>query len=92
MARSAPASPVEGTARVIAATVGSLPIALFGSVCIGRFLPLAEATRFVVGFTLAIPLWVALMCVLFLSQDAKRTWLLCVAGGLALWSLGYVLG
>lgn len=71
--------------------MGTLPVALLAAVCLARFLPFQEATRFVVGFTLAIPLWVALMTAMFLSRSAWRAALLCGGLAVALWWLGYSL-
>jgi biotin transporter BioY len=80
----------DGTLRVIAALAGTLPAAVLGAVCLARFLPTDEETRFAVGFTLAIPLWVAGICLASLSLAGWRAWLWC--GGLALALGGLALG
>ena len=85
MAKSSSASRVQVSARVIVATIGTLPVALLAAVCLARFLPFEEATRFVLGFTLAIPLWVTLMSVLFLTRSAWRSGLVCGVCAVALW-------
>jgi hypothetical protein len=52
----------DAALRIAAALVGTLPAAVLAAVCLARFLPLGEATRFTLGFMLAIPLWVAAIC------------------------------
>jgi biotin transporter BioY len=89
MAERARESRANAVLRVLASLAGTLPVALFGAVCLSRFLPIGEEARFVAGFTLAIPLWVTAMCVTFLARSGARAWLWCtglalVLGGLAL--------
>lgn len=72
----------EVTLHTLAAVLGTLPPAVLVSACLARFLPLTEASRFAMGFTLAIPLWVTAMCVTFLARRILRAWLWCGALGL----------
>jgi hypothetical protein len=62
------------------------PVALLGSALLGRFLPLSEDARFALGFALAIPLWLAAMCVVRLARSSARAWLWCVGASLLLGS------
>ena len=71
--------------RIVAAVVGTVPFALGSSVLLARFLAADEETRFAVGFTLVIPLWVGAMCVAFLSHSGKRACLVCGALAWLLW-------
>jgi hypothetical protein len=64
--------------RVLAALAGTLPLALFASAALARFLPLSEDTRFAIGFTLAIPLWITAMSFAFLARSAARAWAACL--------------
>lgn len=77
------------TLRVLAALVGTLPVATLASACLARLLPLEEPARFTVGFTLAIPAWVAAMCVVFLARSAQRAWGVCAGAALLLGALAY---
>jgi hypothetical protein len=75
--------------RVSAAILGTLPIALLASCCLARFLPTVEDARFAVGFASFIPVWVAAMCLGFVSRSAVKAWLACLAVGLGLFALAY---
>ena len=70
---------LDATLRVLAAVAGTLPAAVLAAVCLARFLPLDEPTRFTLGFLLAIPLWVTASCVVFLARSGARAWGLCLA-------------
>lgn len=72
---------------IVAAVVGTLPAAVFASVCLARFLPFAEAARFTLGFMLAIPLWVTAMCFVFLMRSGARAWGWCLGVSAALAAL-----
>jgi hypothetical protein len=76
--------------RVFAATLGTLPIALFGAACIARFLPLCADVRYAIAFSVVIPVWVSAMCVTFLARSGARALACCgfVALALAALSLG----
>ncbi len=80
---------LDATLRVLAALVGTLPLAVLASVCLARRLPLAEGARLTLGFTLAIPVWVAVMCLVFLARGGWRAWGLCSAATLLLGLLSY---
>ncbi|WP_437293218.1 hypothetical protein [Sorangium sp. So ce426] len=80
---------LDGTLRVLAALIGTLPLAVLGGVCLARFAPLAEATRSALGFALVVPLWLAAMCVAFLARSAARAWSVCAAIGAVLLALAY---
>jgi hypothetical protein len=72
-------SGVDAVLRVLASLAGTLPPAVLAAICLARLLPLHEATRFTLGFMLAIPLWVTAICVLSLARSAARAWAVCVA-------------
>ena len=74
----------DAALRVVAALVGTLPVAVLGSVCLAKLLPFDEATRVALGFTLAIPLWVALMSFAFLARSGWRAWAWCLVATLLL--------
>lgn len=80
---------LDAAARWTAAIAGALPVAVFGATCLSRFLPVGAEARFVAGFTLAVPLWVAAVCVTSLARTGARAWLWCgsltlILGALAL--------
>jgi hypothetical protein len=75
--------------RVAASLVGTLPAAVLCAICLARFLPLGEAARFTIGFTLAIPAWVAALCLAFLARSGGRAWGLCLAATMLLGLLTY---
>jgi len=87
MASHTARSTFDGWALVLAATLGTLPIALLGSAALARFLPLSADARFATGFGLAIPLWVAAMCVVLLARSGSRALLMCLAASAALAAL-----
>jgi len=64
--------------RILAAILGTLPVALLGSACLARFLPLSEDARFAIGLTAAIPLWITGMCFAYLARSGARAWLVCL--------------
>ena len=70
---------LDATLRVLASLAGTLPAAILAAVCLARFVPLDEPTRFTFGFLLAIPLWVTASCVVFLARSGARAWGLCLA-------------
>lgn len=72
---------------VLAVTVGTLPIALFGSAAAARFLPLSEDARFATAFALAIPLWVAAMLGALLARSGARALAVCIGVSCALAAL-----
>ena len=83
---------LDATLRVLAALLGTMPVAVLAAVCLARFLPFAEATRFTLGFTLAFPLWLACMCVAFLARSGARAWGWCLGVSAALAVLASGLG
>lgn len=80
---------LDATLRILATLVGTLPGAILAGVCLARFLPLGEAARFTIGFTLTIPLWVAGMCCVFLTRSPARAWGWCLGAALVLGVLAY---
>lgn len=66
-------------ARNLAALAGTLPPALLASVAIAVHAPLARDLRFALGYGLALPLWVAGMCLVFPIRSPARAWLPCLA-------------
>ena len=75
--------------RISAATLGTAAVSLLASICLARFLPLDTEARFAIGFTLAIPIWIAAMGLGFLARDGVRAWLWCAGLGLLLGGLAY---
>jgi len=80
---------VDATLRVLASLAGTLPVAVLAAVGLARFLPLAEAGRFTIGFTLAIPFWVTATCFVFLARSGARAWTICVGASVLLGALVY---
>lgn len=75
-------SRLDASLRVTAALLGTLPAAVLAAICLTRYLPLDPESGLVVGLLLALPLWVAGMCLCSLARSGRRAWLWCV--GLAL--------
>jgi len=73
--------PVRG-GQIVAALLGTVPPALLGAAGLARVLPCALGTRFVVGYMLALPLWLTAICLATLARDARRAWLWCGAATL----------
>jgi hypothetical protein len=69
--------PLTATLRALAALVGTLPLAVLSSVCLARFAPFAEGTRFLLGASLVAPLWILTMCLAFLTRAPWRFWGVC---------------
>jgi hypothetical protein len=82
-------SRLDAVLRVLASLAGTLPPAVLSAVCLARFLPFAEETRFIIGFTLAIPLWVVATCVVFLARSGMRAWILCASVSAVVATLAY---
>ncbi|WP_437832152.1 hypothetical protein [Sorangium sp. So ce1153] len=80
---------LDALLRVLAALLGTLPLAFLASVCLSRFAPLAEGARSILGWSLAVPLWVAAMCVVFLARSGARAWGGCAALSAVLFALAY---
>lgn len=59
-------------------------MSVLAGVCLARFGPFAEDTRFAVAIVATIPLWVVAACTLAIVAGARRTWLLALAGTLLL--------
>lgn len=78
-------STLNSALLVVAGTLGTLPIALYGSAAIARFLPVSADGRYALGFALAIPIWISAMCVTLLARSGARALARCllVAIGLA---------
>ena len=77
------------TAKVLAALLGTLPASILAAAALARFAPAEEPTRLALGYALALPIWIAAMCLVALVRSGRRAWLLCalataVAGALAL--------
>lgn len=74
----------DGALRIAAGLAGTLPAAVFASVCLARFLPFSESARLTLGFMLAIPLWITAVCFAFLARSGARAWAWCLAVSAAL--------
>ena len=70
---------VNAARIVLAATLGTLPLALLLSACIARFLPLSPDARYALAFGLVIPSWLAAMCLVVLVRSGARSLMLCAA-------------
>ena len=89
MAERARTTRIDGTLRVMGALAGTLPPALLFAVSLARFAPWTQESRFVLGYTLAIPLWVTTACVVFLAKSGARAWSFCAATSLLFAALAY---
>lgn len=67
------------TARVLAATIGTLPASLLVSAAVGRFLPASEPVAFGVAYLAWLPVWLTLTCWLACRAPATRAWLTSAA-------------
>lgn len=61
--------------RTLAATLGSIPLALASGVAVTLTLPLGENERLLVGSYSVFPVWVAVSCWIFLAPSGRRAWL-----------------
>ena len=66
-------------ARVLAATIGTLPASLLVSAAVGRFLPTSQPIAFGVAYLAWLPLWLALACWIACRAPAARAWLTSLA-------------
>lgn len=80
---------IETWSHTLAATLGTLPVALLASAALARFLPVSADLRYALAFTAVIPLWVLAMCVAFLARRSARSWACCAALTVALGTLVY---
>jgi hypothetical protein len=77
--------------RIAAAVLGALLLALVASVCLSLAVPDPRGLGVALGVALAIPLWVAAMCLGFLAKSAARLWAAYLAGAAALAMLAWIL-
>lgn len=86
----APFSRLDAALRVVAALLGTLPLAALVSVCLARHLPLSRDAAFAIAYVALIPTWITAMCLAFLARSGLRCLLLCAAlsGLLAAVALG----
>jgi hypothetical protein len=75
---------LDTTLLVVAATVGTLPVALFTAAATARFLPISADARFALAFGISIPAWVSIMCITLLARSGARALGACVAASLIL--------
>jgi hypothetical protein len=92
MVKSVRRGRLDTTLLVLATTLGALPVALLASALCARFLPLSADARFAVGFGLAIPIWVTVMCFTLLSRTGARALTTCLGLGALLAVLLFTLG
>jgi hypothetical protein len=76
--------PAVAALQMAGSLLGTAPIALLASVALARLLPLDEEPRFVIGFALAIPLWIAAICLALVARSSRRVWLLSALSALVL--------
>lgn len=78
-------------ARVLAATIGTLPASLLVSAAVGRFLPAAQPVAFGVAYLAWLPVWILLTCWIACRAPATRAWLtslaITVAAGAAVFAI-----
>jgi len=69
-------------ARSLAATLGTIPVALALGAALALTLPLPASMGLTIGAYAVFPIWVAAACCTFLAESATRAWvsLICVAG------------
>jgi hypothetical protein len=87
-----PARRLDTALLVLAATLGTLPIALFVGALLARFLPVSADARFALGFGLTIPTWLAIMCVALLARSGARAFCICGAASMVLAVLVFGVG
>ena len=66
---------VHATSKTLAAILGTAPVALALGIAVALLLPASPGVRFAIGFHGVIPVWIALMCVVFNARSARRAWL-----------------
>lgn len=71
----------HSASRVLAATVGTIPVALALGVTLALTLPLPLSLGLTIGSYAVFPIWVAAACCTFLAESAGRAWvsLICIA-------------
>lgn len=78
---------VDAALRVLAATLGTAPLALFTAALVARFAPLSTDGRFALAYIGVIPLWIVLMCFAFLARHGARALAVCLGASLMLAAL-----
>lgn len=66
--------------RTLAATLGSIPLALAWGVAVTFALPLGENQRLLLGSYSVFPVWVSISCWIFLAPSGRRAWLNLAVG------------
>lgn len=71
------------TSRVLASTLGTLPVSILAAAALARFLPLSEPVALAVAYALWVPIWIAAACWIARTQRASRAWLLALTSAVA---------
>lgn len=66
----------HSASRTLAASVGSMPVAIAIGIALTLALPLSANVRLTVGSYAVFPVWVTVACFAFLAPNARRAWLL----------------
>ncbi len=61
--------------RTLAATLGTIPVALALGISLACALPLPPSLSLTVGSYSVFPIWVGAACLSFLARSARRAWL-----------------
>jgi len=85
-------APIDTALLVFASTLGALPVALLASALLARFLPISADARFALGFGLAVPSWVTVMCLTLLAKSGARALLACLGAGALLAAMLFGIG
>lgn len=65
----------HSVSRTLAATLGTIPVALALGIALACALPLPTSLSLTVGSYSVFPIWVTAACFSFLARSARRAWL-----------------
>ncbi len=85
--------PLDTTARVSAAVIGSLPPSVLGCVVLARVMsPLGESAAAATGVLALVPVWTVAMASILLIRSGTRAWSVCLISTFALGGTAWLLG
>lgn len=76
--RVRPAYVPPTAARVLASTLGTLPLGMLAAAAVACFAPVSEPVAIALAYVLWIPLWLGAVCWIARTRSGPRAWLLAI--------------
>jgi FtsH-binding integral membrane protein len=79
------------TSRVVASTLGTLPLSMLCAAAIACFAPISQPVAIALAYVLWVPLWLAAACWIARSRSGPRAWLLTAGSTVAVAACVYAI-